>query len=910
MAYGAKYRLTFSDIYSGGKSYESIIYKKDYTGDIIDISSTGSPLTVETDRSGDISYRPIISTVATLNILVDENGSGGAKWEDVLDNWEAYAAKWDASSFDFREFIVAGVDDFYLEVKMSGGIIWRGYYITNSDTTISEISPITMSLKFSDFTLAKVNRYHNFSDSDATKYVKFPTNNRRSLLDVFARCAYYAYNSTTIAVDYYSLGLTNTYKLSSGTQSINLWFDNMYVQDNAFFKDLGEYDSCYSILEGICKQYGLMAYFKNDILYITSYDNLLNKTSRTYKTYDITSDSSYTYINTITENDSVGAVNDSTFKNVGKSQSIKFNYPYRNVIIKNDQAKGLNIPNCFMNGLQSAFNVDDTIFYLNRVTSDKAGYYELGTTRLDTPATTISKTGDGLIAQWLTASGSPNANVVIAGTYALSLFIDRSGSGSDTKLYAEAIKYSSTNVVTVIATTDIFGWQKSREMEINIPETVISTTDRIGLRVYATNNTGVTVSIRPESKINDSSFAIGLFNSATPNTGKYYVLPGWYRTVSGSRVKNKFYPTVDTTNDFRVMPFSPYSKTKTSSSIGFSTKVYTSRAFYGGFSTTNFIDSEPLSVKAGDLLYIGFSAFRDATLQNITDPTIKENTRAKTEISLLFKPSDQDAAQIDRFYNDRTKVFRTTNQYLNVVESTDGDIERLKYDSLEQVVIPEDGEVRIRMYRPYNGINSAGTTMPDNESLFLEYFNLQSFTSSPKSNFPKNQSRIVNYNNIYNSNEDLILDSNLLVLDGKKYVSLPRPSGDGGTNTSPIYMQLYSCNAVVDEYNSPASGLAYDYTNLGLTFNFENLQSSLDDIGVNIQNNIGLVNASIDGTYKSDIFFIGKKFTHQVIGYDTKTFCLLDYRIDFKNATQDSVLYSSEFSDTTGLVVTSQTIIK
>jgi hypothetical protein len=78
----------------------------------------------------------------------------------------------------------------------------------------------------------------------------------------------------------------------------------------------------------------------------------------------------------------------------------------------------------------------------------------------------------------------------------------------------------------------------------------------------------------------------------------------------------------------------------------------------------------------------------------------------------------------------------------------------------------------------------------------------------------------------------------------------------------------------------------------------------------NILANTGLTNVTIEGTYKSNaVYFIGDKFIYDLTGYPQKTFVLLDYSINLKQATYNAILYSSEFTDATGKVLTTQTII-
>jgi hypothetical protein len=88
------------------------------------------------------------------------------------------------------------------------------------------------------------------------------------------------------------------------------------------------------------------------------------------------------------------------------------------------------------------------------------------------------------------------------------------------------------------------------------------------------------------------------------------------------------------------------------------------------------------------------------------------------------------------------------------------------------------------------------------------------------------------------------------------------------------------------------------------------LYDNLQNVTLQLLDNICVTNATIEGTYKSTgNYYIGSKFSYQIIGYDSINFSLLDYTIDLKNATYNALIYSSNFSDGVGITTTTQTII-
>lgn len=150
--YGAKYTLTFSDVFQDTTGqYVATIFKKGYSGTVYEISGSGDPVTIQTDRDGESSYRAIISTLATVNVCLNET-----------------------DTFDILDFIASDPDSMLLEIKVKQGggsyaIKWQGYYINSTDFSLSEIYPINISLQFSDFALLKAKRFYDFVNADTDK---------------------------------------------------------------------------------------------------------------------------------------------------------------------------------------------------------------------------------------------------------------------------------------------------------------------------------------------------------------------------------------------------------------------------------------------------------------------------------------------------------------------------------------------------------------------------------------------------------------------------------------------------------------------------------------------------------------------------------------------------------------------
>ena len=359
--YGAKYTLTFSDIFQNTKDqYIATIYRKGYSGAVVELDGNSSPLVIETDgEGGNGGYRPVIATKASLNLVIADVRVED-EWTDNTNIWELYNLILGYTGFDFTEFITAEPDTFLLEVKKKAGgsynIIWQGYYIYNTDVSLNEIMPIQFSLQFSDVLQMKNNRFYNFTSAD-TNLIKFNASDYVSIEEVIMKCCYFAKITDSVVLEFPYPTSSGYKKLNAITEYAATSLSGMMIQKNAFLKELGKYNTLYEVLEGICSEFGLIAYFKNNKLHIKSYRDLINETTRfvneyTISSYNSTTDVvSYSNVSNYYENDSTVALNSSTFKNIGRDQTIRFNYPIESVAVKNKAAFTFNTPNYTMSSI-------------------------------------------------------------------------------------------------------------------------------------------------------------------------------------------------------------------------------------------------------------------------------------------------------------------------------------------------------------------------------------------------------------------------------------------------------------------------------------------------------------------------------------------------------------------------------
>lgn len=349
MAYGAKYLIRFSDVYQNtAGQYEALIYKKDYSDIIYELTTTTQPLVIETERTGNSSYRPIIASNATVNLFLQDGTL--RYWNEVVDNWDAYSGTWNASTFDFNEFLTAELDEFYIEIQKDNVVRWKGYYMPTSDVVLTEIQPYVFSLNFSDLSLMKSTLLY---ESVQDRLIGFDAIQKDTLLNLMLDAVYSAGLDYEVRINFpYSktvpnLTISNEGVGVSGTVSM----DNMYILKNAFMKGPGDYLDYFTILSGICGTFGLVAYQKLGKFYISSYDKLINESSRVYKRY---ASSGKTYIADVTETDSPVAIGASGFKQINRSQQLRFSLPYKYLDISTDTSKCANNYNAYLWGFDNS----------------------------------------------------------------------------------------------------------------------------------------------------------------------------------------------------------------------------------------------------------------------------------------------------------------------------------------------------------------------------------------------------------------------------------------------------------------------------------------------------------------------------------------------------------------------------
>lgn len=170
-------------------------------------------------------------------------------------------------------------------------------------------------------------------------------------------------------------------------------------------------------------------------------------------------------------------------------------------------------------------------YYLNgSINASVVGYKQLDNTAIIGVGTDISLVGDGLIAQFLTNVANPNRNLIPSGAWNFEMFFSISSSGGTTKFYVELLKYNGTtftSIASTIAAPESITGGTTIDLYLTslaVPETVLSTTDRLAVRVYIVDNSGGrTATLHTEDNhlcqiITTFSGGISSLNGLTANT--------------------------------------------------------------------------------------------------------------------------------------------------------------------------------------------------------------------------------------------------------------------------------------------------------------------------------------------------------------------------------------------------------
>jgi hypothetical protein len=129
-------------------------------------------------------------------------------------------------------------------------------------------------------------------------------------------------------------------------------------------------------------------------------------------------------------------------------------------------------------------------------------YYEMSKTADTGTGVDFNKTGDGFIVAFLTDANDPNLLQIPAGNWDFEIYASMSSNGGTPELYAELYKYDGTTF-TLIATSSHEILYDGINLNLYsfataVPQTSLTVTDRLAIKLYADNSGGKTTTIHTQ----------------------------------------------------------------------------------------------------------------------------------------------------------------------------------------------------------------------------------------------------------------------------------------------------------------------------------------------------------------------------------------------------------------------------
>jgi len=145
-------------------------------------------------------------------------------------------------------------------------------------------------------------------------------------------------------------------------------------------------------------------------------------------------------------------------------------------------------------------------YYLNGGTSQGTiggvTYYEMSKTAVIGTGVDFAKTGDGFIVAFLTDANDPAQLNIPAGNWNYEIYASMSSNGGTPQLYAELYVYDGTTF-TLIATSPNEILYDGTALNLYtfamaVPATTLALTDRLAIKLYATNSGGKTTTVHTQ----------------------------------------------------------------------------------------------------------------------------------------------------------------------------------------------------------------------------------------------------------------------------------------------------------------------------------------------------------------------------------------------------------------------------
>ena len=145
-------------------------------------------------------------------------------------------------------------------------------------------------------------------------------------------------------------------------------------------------------------------------------------------------------------------------------------------------------------------------YYLNGGTSQGTiggvTYYEMSKTADTGTGVDFNKTGDGFIVAFLTDAGDPAQLNIPAGNWNYEIYASMSSNGGTPQMYAELYVYDGTTFTLISTSSNEILYDGVNlnlyTFAMTVPATTLALTDRLAVKLYATNSGGKTTTVHTQ----------------------------------------------------------------------------------------------------------------------------------------------------------------------------------------------------------------------------------------------------------------------------------------------------------------------------------------------------------------------------------------------------------------------------
>ena len=317
-------------------------------------------------------------------------------------------------------------------------------------------------------------------------------------------------------------------------------------------------------------------------------------------------------------------------------------------------------------------------YYLNGGTSQGTiggvTYYEMSKTADTGTGVDFNKTGDGFIVAFLTDAGDPAQLNIPAGNWNYEIYASMSANGGTPEMYAELYKYDGTTFTLISTSSNEILYDGTNlnlyTFAMTVPSTTLAITDRLAIKLYATNSGGKTTTVHTQ----DSHLCQIITTFSTGITA-----------LNGLTAQVQYFATGTSGTDFNIssatathtfnLPVASAANTGKLSSTDWST--FNGKVPYTGAIAN--VDLGLFSLKANGILAYGngtaggiVSFTQTGTLAGVATGSASIGSVSAGKLNIYFGDAGLEAAILDNslLTADRTYNFPNASGTLALLEST------------------------------------------------------------------------------------------------------------------------------------------------------------------------------------------------------------------------------------------------